>query len=137
MFSWALLFPSHLEIIHTRGTWVGQSVKGPTSAQVMISLFESSLFSEFRPPHRALRSQLRAWSLLRILYVPLSLPLPRSRSLALSLSLSLKSKHFFKNSHEEYFKYNACSSLSSIFILVGVCGSLQPDCRPRPNHEHC
>ena len=46
--------------------WVAQSVKRPTSAQVMISQFGSS--------SPMLGSTLAAWSLLRIL----SLPLPSS-----------------------------------------------------------
>ena len=50
-------------------------------------------------PHQALGWQLEAWSLLRILCLPLSLSLPISRSVSLSLSLKkewkLKKKIFF------------------------------------------
>ena len=55
-----------------RDTWVAQPVKCGTSAQVMISWFGSWVWS----PRQALCWHLRAWSLLRILCLPLSLPLP-------------------------------------------------------------
>ena len=61
------------------GAWVAQLVKWPTSAQVMISRPVSS------SPHRALCWPLRAWSLFRILCLPLSLTLPHSRSVSLCL----------------------------------------------------
>ena len=61
-----------------QGTWVAQSVKRPTSAQVMISRFVGS--------SRTSGFALMAWSLLRILCLPLSLLLPHSHSLSLSLS---------------------------------------------------
>ena len=51
-----------------RGTWVAQSVKGMTEAQVMIS---QSMGASPSPG-----SVLTAWSLLGILCLPLSLPLP-------------------------------------------------------------
>ena len=51
------------------GTRVAQSVKHPTSAQVMISQFVSS------SPSSGSVLTLRAWNLLRILCLPLSLPL--------------------------------------------------------------
>ena len=61
-----------LYIENLRGTWVPQSVKRPTSAQVMISWFVS-----LSP---ALGSLLSAWS------PPLSLPFPCLLSISLSLS---------------------------------------------------
>ena len=65
-----------------QGAWVTQWVKHLTSAQVMILLFMS-----LSPVlGSVLTAQLRAWSLLRILCLPLAaLPL-----LALCLSLSQK-----------------------------------------------
>ena len=53
-----------------RGAWMAQSVKRPTSAQVMISQLVGS--------SRASASALRAWSLRQILRLPLSLPRPCS-----------------------------------------------------------
>ena len=64
------------------GTWVAQTVKCPTSAQDIISWFVSSGWCQ------ALGWQLRDWSLLQILCLPLSLLLPHSCSVSLSLSLS-------------------------------------------------
>ena len=58
------------------GTWVVQSVKCPTSVQVMISRSVSS------SPRRALCWQFRAWSLFQILCLPLSLPLPYSHAVS-------------------------------------------------------
>ena len=68
-----------------RGAQVAQSVERLTSAQVVISQSVSS--------SPALGSVLtaRAWSLLQILCLPLSLPLP-----AHALSLSLRNKYFLK-----------------------------------------
>ena len=63
---------SYLKIINMRGTWVTQSVKQPTSAQVMISWFVGS--------SPTLGSVLTAHSLE---------PVSDSFSLSLSLSLSL------------------------------------------------
>ena len=65
--------------VKKRGAWVAQSLKCLTSAQVMISRFMSS--------SPASGSVLTAWSLHRILYLPLSLPLPDSRAHSLFLSL--------------------------------------------------
>ena len=64
------------------GAWVAQSVKFPTSAQVMISILE------FKALSPALCRKLRAWSLLQILCLPLSLLPP-----LLTLSLSKVNKH--------------------------------------------
>ena len=65
--------------IKGRGTWMAQLVKCPTAPQVMISQsMGSSPASGF-----ALTAQ--AWSLLQILWLPLSLPLPCSRSVSLCL----------------------------------------------------
>ena len=58
-----------------RGTWVAQSVKRPTLAQVMISQFVS-----LSP---AIDSVLTAHSLLWILGLPLSLALPHLYSVSL------------------------------------------------------
>ena len=76
--------PPVLKTSQPRGAWVAQSVKRLTSAQVMISGFV------VRALRWALCYQLGAWSLLRILRLPLSLPLPCSYSLSLSLCLSQK-----------------------------------------------
>ena len=73
------------KVICLRGTWVTQSVKGPTLAQVMISWFVGS--------SPVSGSVLTAWS-----------PEPASDSVSpslsaspqLVLSLSLKNKHFKK-----------------------------------------
>ena len=63
------------------GAWVAQSLKRPTSAQVMISQFVS-----LSPVSG---SQLPAQGLLQILLLPISLPLPHSlHVLSLTLSLS-------------------------------------------------
>ena len=59
---------------HWRGTWVAQSVNGPTSAQVIISQFLSS-----SPKSRSLLS---AQSWLQILCPPTVLPLPNLCSLS-------------------------------------------------------
>ena len=80
---------THME----RGTWEAQSVKHPSSAQVMISWFVSS-----RP---ALGSLLSAQSLLLILCPPLSLPLFLSshtytHSLSFSLLKITLKTNFFK-----------------------------------------
>ena len=64
--------------VRSRGAWVAQSVKGPTSAQVMISRSVSS----------SPVSGSGAWSLLWILCLPLSVTLPHS----CSASLCLKNK---------------------------------------------
>ena len=64
------------------GAWVAQLVERPTLDQVMISQLVSL------SPTWALCWQLRAWSLLQMLCLPLSLPLPCSRALSLSLSVS-------------------------------------------------
>ena len=77
----------HIERKSNRGAWVAQLVEQPTSAQLMISLFVGS--GPTTCP--ALCWQLRTWSLLWILCLPLSLPLPNLGSV--SLSLSLKNKH--------------------------------------------
>ena len=61
---------------HPWGAWAAQSVKRPTSAQVMISRSVSS--------SPASGSVLRAWSLLRILCLPLSAPPPFMLCLSLS-----------------------------------------------------
>ena len=61
---------------HKQGR-LGSSVKHLTSAQVMISRFMSLSL------HWALCWQLRAWSLLQILCLPLSLPLSHSHSVSL------------------------------------------------------
>ena len=66
--------------LHSRGAWVAQSVKRPTSAQVMISRSVSSSPTS--------GSVLTAWSLLQILCLPLSLTLRCS----CSVSLCLKNK---------------------------------------------
>ena len=58
--------------------WVAQSVQHLTLAQVMISWFVSS------SPHGGLCWHLRAWSLLPILCLTLSLPLPHLHSISLS-----------------------------------------------------
>ena len=68
-----------------RGAWVAQLVGHPTSAQVMISRFVSL------SPHRTLCWQLRAWSLLQILYLPLSLPFLPSLTLWLK-NINVKTK---------------------------------------------
>ena len=65
--------------LKSRDVWAAQSVKCLTSAQVIISRFLGST------PHQALYWQIRAWSLLWILCLPLSLPLPHSHSVPLSL----------------------------------------------------
>ena len=70
----------------TRGAWVAQSVEHPTSAQS----WSHGLW--VWAPCRALGWQLRAWSLLQILCLPLSLPLPCS----CSVSLSVKNKNNIK-----------------------------------------
>ena len=62
-----------------RGAWVARPVKHPTSGQVMISPFVGS----------SPTSQHRAWSLLRVLGPPPSLPFPHLCVSTLSLSLSL------------------------------------------------
>ena len=62
-----------------RGTWVAQSAKRLTSAQVMVSRFVGS--------GPTLGSGLTAWSLLWILCLPLSPPFLYSHT------LSLKNKH--------------------------------------------
>ena len=59
------------------GAWVAQSVRRLTSAQVTIS------WSWVRAPHRAPCWHLRAWSLLPILCLPLSLLLPFLHSVSL------------------------------------------------------
>ena len=61
--------------VRNKGTWVAQSVKHLTSAQVMISWFVS-----LSP---ASGSVLSARSRLWIVCLPLSLPLPRSCSVSL------------------------------------------------------
>ena len=80
----------HLRILEERGTWVAQSVKHPTSAQVVISQLGSS--------SSASGSVLTAQSLEPVsdsvspfLSAPPSLV--RALSLSLSLSLSLQNKH--------------------------------------------
>ena len=76
-----------VKILHSRGAWVAQLVRCPTSAQVMISQFVSS--------SPTLGSVLTAQSLEPAsdsLSPSLSLPLLRSCSLSLSLSLPLKNK---------------------------------------------
>ena len=68
------------------GAWVAQLVRHLTSAQVMILVFVS-----LSPTLGSLLTwQLRAWSLLWILCLPLSPPLPHSCSVFVSLSLSQK-----------------------------------------------
>ena len=64
----------------TRGTWVAQLVKHPTSARSW------SHSSWVHAPYRALYSQLRAWSLLQILSPSLSVPPPLACSFSLPLS---------------------------------------------------
>ena len=74
---------------HKRGTWVAQSVKRPTSAQIMTSRFMS-----LSP---ALGSVLTAQSLEPASdSVSSSLSAPSLLALCLSLSLSLKDKYTFK-----------------------------------------
>ena len=70
-----------------------QPAKHPTSAQVMLSRFVGS-----SPTSGSLLSacQHRAWSLLQILCLPLSLPLPYLRSVSLCLSKINVKKIFFK-----------------------------------------
>ena len=63
---------------------MAQSVKCPTSAQVMVSRLVSS-----RPASGSVLRELGAWSLLQILCLPLPLPLACSCSVSLSLSVSL------------------------------------------------
>ena len=75
-------------IIIMRGAWVAQSVKHPTSAQVMLSQSVSS--------SPASGSVLTARSLFRILCLPLSLTRPRS----CSVCLCLKNKHLKKKRKE-------------------------------------
>ena len=78
LLSWTLVL---LCIRHSLGAWVAQSVKRPTSAQVMISRFMGS--------SPALGSVLIAQSLEPVsdsVCVSLSLPLPHSCYLSLSLS---------------------------------------------------
>ena len=79
-------WPSKLSI--KWGTWVAQSVKHPTSAQVMISQFVS-----LSPVCWALCWQLRAWSLLQSLCVCVSLCPSPTCVLSLSLSLSLSKRN--------------------------------------------
>ena len=62
--------------IGSRGAWVAQSVKRPTSAQVMISRFVGS------SPVSGSVLTAQSLELLRILCLPLSLPLPHSHSLS-------------------------------------------------------
>ena len=64
---------------------MAQSIKRPTSAQVMISQLKTLSPTSGSVP--------TAWSLLWILRLPLSLPLPRSCLHDLSRSLSFKNKH--------------------------------------------
>ena len=90
-----------------RGTWVTQSVKCPTSAQVTISRL-SRVQALCRAPCR----QLRAWSLLWIPCLPLSLPLPCSRC------LSLSKKYIFK----KIFKYIG----SKQFAFLGIGAKTTP-----------
>ena len=77
-----------IKMTYARATWVAQSVKHPTSAQVMISQLVG-----LSP---AMGSVLTAWSLepaLDYVCVSLSLSLPaHTLSLSLSLSLPLKNK---------------------------------------------
>ena len=73
------------------GAGVAQSVKHLTSARVMISQFVPS------SPALGYVLKLRAWSLLRILCLPLSLPLLYS----CSVSLCLKNKTFKNNNKKE------------------------------------
>ena len=61
--------------IQHRGTWVAQ-------LRVQFQLRPWSYGSRVRALHWALRWQQRAWSLLRILCFPLSLPLPKSCSVS-------------------------------------------------------
>ena len=70
-----------------QGAWVAQSVKLLTSAQVVISRC-----SWVQAPYRALCWQLGAWSLLRILCLPLSLPFPAPAHTLSSPSLSLSKR---------------------------------------------
>ena len=61
-----------------QGAWVAQSVKRLTSAQVMISQFVGS------SPTLGSALTAQVWSLLWIVYLPLSLSLPHSCSVSLS-----------------------------------------------------
>ena len=81
--------------LNHRGAWVAHSVKHLTVAQVMILRLASSSPALGSELSSQLCGQLRAWSLLQILCLPLSLPLP-PLTLHLSLSLSLKNKHLKK-----------------------------------------
>ena len=78
---------------HLWGTWMAQSVKHPTLAQVMISQFVSS-----SPMSGSVLTAQSLEPALDSVSPPLSLPLPLARARSLSLSLSLKNKHknFFK-----------------------------------------
>ena len=80
-------------------TWVAQSVKCLTLAQVMISQFMGS-----SPTSGSVR-QLRAWNLLQIWCLPLSLPLPCSCSVSLSHKNKLKYfKKILKDTFEKLFE---------------------------------
>ena len=68
---------------------MAQMVKRPTLAQVMISPFLRTARAELC----ADSLEPRAWSLLQILCLPLSLPLAPSQAHALSLSLAPKNKY--------------------------------------------
>ena len=63
-------------------------------------------------PRQALCWQLRAWSLLQILCLPLSLPLPCLCVLSLSLSLSLKNKQMLKKKKKKEHLSRTVSYLS-------------------------
>ena len=85
-FSCSFVLSSQSHVYKTslsRGAWVAQSVKWPTSAQVMISGSMSS-----SPASGSVLT-------VRILFLPLSLPLPHLCVCALSLSFSLSL--FLKN----------------------------------------
>ena len=74
---------------HSRGAWLAQSVKRPTSAQAMIPPFVGS--------SPALDSVLTAWSLEPAsdpVFPSLSAPLPLTFSLSLSLSQKINKKKF-------------------------------------------
>ena len=76
-----------------RYAWVAQQVNCQTSAQVMISRFAGSSPTSRSVLTSALCAALcAAWSLLRLLCLPLSAPPPLVLRPSLSLSLSLKKK---------------------------------------------